>query len=121
MKQRESFSDFLSDFTATFDNSSFDLSPNDISIALGHIERIRSTLWSRVFHPLPIPTLSSADNQQLLSVGEAAAFLGISKSEVRRLYNEGLLEGVRIKRRLLFKREALIKFINDRNGPKGGS
>jgi len=90
-----------------------DLPPAAIPEALGRLERVRTTLLVRVFASrLERPSLVPVDDR-LLRVAEAAALLGISKTEVRRLERRGLVPGIRIGRRLLFRREVLLRFAQE--------
>jgi excisionase family DNA binding protein len=119
MEQRQAVAiSSLSALLADFEPRIADLSSKDLSVALGHFERIRSTLWARIFQPRTNSTSSSADNDQRLSVAEAAKLLNISKTKLRRIEKAGGIVGARFGRRLTFRREVVLRYAEDleRNG-----
>jgi excisionase family DNA binding protein len=51
----------------------------------------------------------------LLSAAEAARLLGVSESSLRRRVKEGLLRQVRIGRRVLYSKQAIVWWIEGRD------
>jgi excisionase family DNA binding protein len=98
-----------------------DVSVSEIPALLADLERFRLTLWARWVTGVS-PAASngfSTNGESLLSVSQAARFLGISRTALRRLEAGGHLTGVRIGRRLLFRKETLVRFAEDRE--RGGT
>ncbi len=83
-----------------------------IPAVMGELERLKATLWARWFQRPAAPGDAPGDDL-LVGVADAARLLGISRTAVRRLELAGTLPGVRIGRRLLFRREVLTRFAED--------
>jgi excisionase family DNA binding protein len=106
----------LSDLEAAL----FAVSDEAIPALMGELERLKATLWGRwLQRTYPAPEDQPA-NDRLLSVPEAAQTLGISRTAVRRLEVAGTLPAVRIGRRLLFRRDVLVRFMEEHERPRGG-
>lgn len=90
------------------------VSPETLAASLADLDRIRTLLWTRWLRATVMPAQRGVpSDDQLLGVGQAAAFLGISRTAIRRLELAGTLPAVRIGRRLLFRREVLAQFTED--------
>ena len=82
--------------------------------ALADLDRVRTLLWTRWLQGLVAPSRREvAPDDRLLGIAEAAELLGISRTAVRRLELAGTLTAVRIGRRLLFRRDVLVRFAED--------
>jgi len=95
------------------------VSEEAIPALMGELERLKATLWGRWLHRSNgTPEIEPGDDR-LLGVPEAAQVLGISRTVVRRLEVAGTLPAVRIGRRLLFRREVLVRFMEEHERPRG--
>jgi excisionase family DNA binding protein len=56
-------------------------------------------------------SMESAGQRMLLSAAEAARELGVSESSLRRRTKEGTIQAIRIGRRVLYSRQALVSWI----------
>ena len=63
--------------------------------------------------PKPEPTPIPAKNPLLLSLPEAAELLGVGKTLVQRLINDGALPSFKIGGRRLIRREDVEAFVHD--------
>jgi excisionase family DNA binding protein len=97
-----------------------DLPVPHIPDALGDVERLRTALWARLLQPGAATPAAPAGEERLLGVAEAARLLGVSKTALRRLQAGGQHVGVRIGRRLLFRRETLLRFAGPAGSPPVG-
>jgi excisionase family DNA binding protein len=90
-----------------------DTPPHAIPELLGQLEHLRALLWARLLCPTErsVPrTNDLAAEAALLDVAAAAETLRVSSTTIRRLEVRGILPGVRIGRRLLFRPDALARF-----------
>jgi len=111
--RRQKASTDLRDLLAAGDEALADTPPHAIPELLGQLEQLKALLWNRLLCPSQrsVPrTDTLMPEPALLDVAAAAEKLRVSRTMIRRLEARGILPGVRIGRRLLFRPDALARF-----------
>lgn len=111
--QRDAVPSNLRGLLAAGDDVLRDTPPHAIPELLGQLEHLKALLWNRLLCPSQCAVSRTSDlapEAALLDVAAAAEKLRVSPTTIRRLEVRGILPGVRIGRRLLFRPDALARF-----------
>jgi excisionase family DNA binding protein len=77
-------------------------------------DRLAERVANRLSEVLAEATVAKGEPDRLLSVGEAAAFLGLSKSTLYKFATRGLLPSLHVGNRLRFEPAALQEYLERR-------